>query len=204
MLDLGIDDLCVSLPLEPTPGPEVACGHRQRDAEWVRFDLDVRQALRAQKRAAMAAIDAGELPARITVKSVQKASGRSRSQLYLSHNDILPLIRSAQFAVERVIARRAERVRIVSAQPSRAEMEAELRQLRTRIKSLEAVNASKLAAEIFALMFTRDGERAQAEIAQLRAEKNMRDDQLRNLTRLNADLSALKPLRPGARTIIDV
>lgn len=200
MFDIGMDDLCVTAP---TSEPGFASGDTPRNAEWLRFDFEVRQALRAQKRAVMAAINASEAPARITVRSIQVASGRSRSQLYSSHSDLLPLIRSAQAAAERLMAQRAERARIVAAQPSRPALEQEVRRLRAEVKRLEAVKASEQAAEIFARMFTRDGERAQAEIAQLKAILDLKNAQLRNYAGLNAAMSALRPLAPGAGTIID-
>lgn len=175
----------------------------ERDAEWLRYDADVRVARTRLKHSAMAAISAGERPVPITARSVVVAAGRSRSQLYKAHADLLPLIASAQAALERLVTRRAERAKVAAARPSRTSLEEENRRLRAEVKRREAVDASKIASEMFARMFTRDGERAQVEIAQLKAEIAHKDGQLQHFAGLNAALSTLRPLGPGARTIID-
>lgn len=204
MLEISLDDLFLPPPAATAPEPGPVGDGKPRDAEWLRFDTDVRRALRAQKRAVMAAIAAGEAPPRITARSVQLASGRSRSQLYASHGHLLPLISAAQAAAERLVARRAERAKTAAAKPNLSALEAENRRWRADYKRLEADHASKQASEIFSLLFTRTGESMQAEIAQLKAADIRKDAEIQALRGIIAAMSTVVPFGPNPGSVIDV
>ena len=189
---------------KPTDDAAATSDAKDRDPEWLAFEADVRGARMRLKRAAMARMDEGKEPARITVRAVVLEAGRSRSQLYASHAHLLPLIAAAQAAVERLAERRAERARIVAAKPSRSALEGANRKLTAEVKRLEAVDTSKLATELYARMFPRDRERDQAEIAQLRAAIARKDAEIQAFSGHVTALSAIKSLGHLPGRVIDV
>jgi hypothetical protein len=138
-----------------------------RDPAWCAFEVDLRAGLRLVKRQAMAAINEGRHPKKVSVAWVLREAGRGRSQFYVAHTAFEARITLVQEAVERLLARRA---RQTTRSPSKTALLEESRELRARLKEMEAREISKLATIAFEKAFPRDVALLAVENTKLRAD----------------------------------
>jgi hypothetical protein len=185
--DIGLDDI-----LEPSnetvaaevadaiaDAAELAEADTPRDPAWHRFEADLRVGLRLVKRQVMASIREGKQPKKVTVTWVLREAGRGRSQFYAAHAGFEARVDLVQRAVERLVATRAGQAR---RQPSRIALADENRELRARLKEMEAREISKLAAIAFEKAFPRDVSLLAAENTKLRSD----------VSRLEGEVEALR------------
>jgi hypothetical protein len=115
----------------------------------------------------MAAINEGRHPKKVSVAWVLREAGRGRSQFYVAHTAFEARITLVQEAVERLLARRA---RQTTRSPSKTALLEESRELRARLKEMEAREISKLATIAFEKAFPRDVALLAVENTKLRAD----------------------------------
>jgi hypothetical protein len=126
-----------------------------RDPEWIAFEKDLRRGLKTVKVEVLQRIRGGEKPGLISVSRVLSAAGRGRTQFYQQHSNFQVRIKLVDAAAKRLWAR----AQLRRTEPTKTELQTEVRRLKAEMKAIERRLASQKVGEFVELLLAKRNNR---------------------------------------------
>jgi len=126
-------------------------GSANRDPEWIAFENDLRSGLKAVKVEVLQRIRDGDKPGLISVARVVSAAGRGRTQFYKQHSNFQARIQLVDAAAKRLWACTQRR----RAEPTKTELQNEVRRLKAEMKAVERRLASQNVREFVEVLLAK-------------------------------------------------